>query len=72
MARSKNREALAWGIVLVAVGAVFLFNSLGIGIWDVTARLWPLILVFWGAWKLYFGLKDRRESRESAVLKDQP
>lgn len=64
MAKQTSRDPLAWGLILVVIGAVILFNNLGIGIWDFAARLWPLILIFWGAWKLYFGLKEKQEETQ--------
>lgn len=64
MAKYNNRDPLAWGIILIVIGLIFLFNNLDIGIWDFTARLWPLILIFWGGWKLYYGLKDRQEENK--------
>jgi hypothetical protein len=64
MAINGKREPLAWGIILIVIGALFLFHNLDIGIWDLVARLWPLILIVWGAWKLYFGLKDKQETGE--------
>ena len=64
MAINGKREPLAWGIILIVIGALFLFHNLDIGIWDLVARLWPLILIVWGAWKLYFGLKDRQDTSE--------
>jgi hypothetical protein len=70
MAKSKNRDPLAWGIILVVIGAIFLFNNLDFGIWDLAARLWPLILILWGAWKLYFGLKEQKESKPPEITQD--
>ncbi len=64
MAKHNNRDPLAWGIILIVIGLIFLFNNLDIGIWNFTARLWPLILIFWGGWKLYYGLKDRQEENK--------
>lgn len=65
MAKQKSRDPLAWGLILVVIGAIILFHNLGIGILDFTARLWPLILIFWGAWKLYFGLKESKEETQN-------
>jgi hypothetical protein len=67
MAKYKGRDPLAWGIILVVIGVLFLFNNLDVGIWDFVARLWPLILIFWGGWKLYFGLKERKEEQENLL-----
>jgi hypothetical protein len=58
----KQRNALGWGIVLIVIGLIFLLENFDVDIWDSIARLWPLALIVWGAWKLYFGLKDRQES----------
>jgi hypothetical protein len=66
----KQRNALGWGIVLIVIGLIFLLENFDVDIWDSIARLWPLALIVWGAWKLYFGLKDRQESA-SAVKHEQ-
>jgi len=58
----KQRGALAWGIILIVIGLIFILDNLGLDVWDSLARLWPLVLVVWGAWKLYFGLKERKEA----------
>ena len=65
MAINGKREPLAWGIILIVIGALFLFNNLDIGIWDIVPACGRLILILWGAWKLYFGLKERQERSES-------
>jgi hypothetical protein len=72
MATARNRNALVWGIILILIGAIFITDSLNINIFDFAARLWPLILIFWGAWKLYFGLKDQKEGQEAGGTQDQP
>ena len=59
MADQRRRDPLAWGVILIVLGAIFLFHNMDIGIWHFSARLWPLILIFWGGWKLYFSLNDR-------------
>ncbi|MFH2042509.1 MAG: DUF5668 domain-containing protein [Acidobacteriota bacterium] len=40
---------------------MFLLHNLDIEVWDSLSRLWPLILIVWGGWKLYLGLKERSE-----------
>jgi membrane protein DedA with SNARE-associated domain len=57
----KQRGALAWGIILIVIGFIFILDNFGVDVWDSLARLWPLALIVWGAWKLYFGLKERKE-----------
>jgi hypothetical protein len=70
MAKNRKREPLAWGIILIVIGALFLFNNLNIGIWEIVARLWPIILILWGAWKLYFGLKERQDHNEGELTQE--
>lgn len=63
MARKRN-DPLIWGIILIVLGLVFLLQNVDIDAWGFVARLWPLILVFWGASKLYYGLKERQEQAD--------
>lgn len=60
----KQREALVWGIILIVIGIIFTLDNLHIDVWDSVARLWPVALIVWGAWKLYFGIKERRDNVE--------
>lgn len=69
MTRSKRKDPLVWGIVLIVVGALFLLQNT-IDIWWTIARLWPVLLIAWGALKLYNGLKER-EQETSAPDKTQ-
>jgi hypothetical protein len=41
---------LFWGLILIAIGMLFILNNLGIihFSWFSFWRLWPLILLFWG------------------------
>jgi len=61
MAKQKSRDPLAWGIILITVGVILLLAINDVNIWNFIARLWPLILIVWGAWKLYFGIKEKQE-----------
>ncbi len=69
MAKSYKKDKLAWGIILITIGLIFFLNNIGIDFWGSIARLWPIILIVWGVWKLYFGLKERQESPED-ISKD--
>jgi uncharacterized integral membrane protein len=60
MAR-KRKDPLIWGIILIVIGLVFILHNLDVEIWGFIARLWPLVLIIWGAWKLYFGIKESQE-----------
>ena len=61
MARSKRKDPLVWGIILIVVGALFLLHNT-IDIWWTIARLWPVLIIAWGALKLYNGLKERDQA----------
>ncbi|NIM91593.1 MAG: hypothetical protein GTO17_11675 [Candidatus Aminicenantes bacterium] len=65
MAIYKRKEPLAWGVILIAIGLIFLLANIDVNVWDFIARLWPLILVAWGAWKLYFGIKEAQEKAKA-------
>ncbi|MCX6134614.1 MAG: DUF5668 domain-containing protein [Ignavibacteriales bacterium] len=43
-------STLFWGILLIAIGGLFLLNNLGVlnVNWETIWRLWPMVLVFWG------------------------
>lgn len=62
----QQRDALAWGVILIVIGLIFTLDNFDIEVWDIVARLWPVVLIVWGAWKLYFGIKDRRAVSEPA------
>lgn len=66
MANNRRKDALAWGIILIVIGFVFFLDSLDIKVWDAVARLWPLALIVWGAWKMYFGLKEKKKDAKPA------
>jgi len=61
MAKQKRKDTLVWGILLITLGVLFLLN---VNIWYVLAHFWPVILILWGAHKLYYGLKEKREEEE--------
>ncbi len=65
MAKQKRRDPLAWGIILIIIGLLFLLHNIDVGIWDSLARLWPVVLIVW-AWKLYFGIKESAEKSETS------
>lgn len=61
MVKQQRKDPLAWGIILIVVGLIFFLHNIDIKIWDTLARLWPVILIVWGGWKLYYGLRERRQ-----------
>jgi hypothetical protein len=68
---TRQRSALAWGITLIVLGLIFILDNLNVDVWDSLARLWPLVLIVWGAWKLYFGLKERKEKAPAPTKPEQ-
>lgn len=65
MAKQKHRDSLIWGIILIVLGGIFLLEQFNIDVWDEIWRFWPVILIIWGANKLYLGLKERSERSET-------
>ena len=66
MAKRANGGKLAWGLVLIALAFIIFLSNLNVNVWDAIARLWPIILILWGSWKLYYGLKERQEELDKA------
>ncbi len=70
MAEYKKGSSLAWGIVLIVIGGIFLLHQFNIDVWHFFWQsLWrlavPLILILWGASKLWLGLKERNERSQT-------
>ncbi len=65
MPRTRRKDTLVWGIILIVIGFIFLLHNIDIDVWDSIARLWPVVLIIWGLWKLYFGIKKRKEEEKS-------
>jgi uncharacterized integral membrane protein len=62
-----HRDRLVWGVVLIAVGVIFLLqNVMGLEVWDYAWKFWPLILILWGAQKLIDGLQKPKDRNEPA------
>ena len=45
-----NYKKIFWGVVLVAIGTLFILKNLGViwVSWCMIFRLWPLLFIFWG------------------------
>jgi len=65
MANPRKGNSLVWGIVLIIIGSIILLEQLNIDVFDQVWRFWPVILIIWGANKLWLGLKERGERAES-------
>lgn len=59
MAKQKHHDSLVWGLVLIAVGGIFLLETMHVRVWHYVWRFWPAIFIVWGANKLYYGIKER-------------
>jgi hypothetical protein len=59
MAKQRKSGSLVWGVILIAFGVLFLLDQFNIDVWDAVWRFWPVVLIVWGADKLYRGLKER-------------
>jgi hypothetical protein len=64
MEKRRNGGKLGWGIVLIVLALIIFLSNLDVSVWDALARLWPIVLIVWGVWKLYFGIKERQEELE--------
>jgi len=54
----RRSEPLVWGVILIALGILILLNSaFNLDVWDYAWKLWPLILIIWGAQKFFDGLR---------------
>lgn len=60
----RHRDNLIWGLILVVIGTIFLLENIGYDAWRHLFKLWPLILIFWGVSKLYYGIKARSQASE--------
>jgi hypothetical protein len=73
MTARRKRDSLVWGIILIALGTIFLLDRLGIDAWDVVWRFWPAILILWGGSKVIDGLRERgREQGARSGSIDRP
>lgn len=59
MANPKKGNSLVWGVILIIFGVLFLLDQFHIDVWDAVWRFWPVILIIWGANKLWLGLKEK-------------
>lgn len=49
-----RRGSIFWALTLIAVGAIFLYHNFNPTIrpWQMIARYWPVLIIFWGLSKL--------------------
>src|ERR1019366_5417193 len=49
-----RRGSIFWALTLIAVGTIFLWQNFdpGIHAWQLIAKFWPIVIIFWGLSKL--------------------
>lgn len=49
-----RRGSIFWALTLIAVGAIFLYQNFNPSIhpWQLIAKFWPVLIIFWGLSKL--------------------
>ena len=56
-----RRGSIFWALTLIAVGVLFLYQNFNPAIhpWQILAKFWPLVIIFWGMSKLVDHLQAR-------------
>jgi len=51
---SHRRRSIFWALTLIAVGGLFLYQNFNpvIHPWQIIAKFWPILIIFWGLSKL--------------------
>lgn len=56
-----RRGSIFWALILIAVGGLFLYQNFNPNVhpWEIVARFWPIVIIFWGVSKLidYFDFR---------------
>ncbi|MBM3295429.1 MAG: hypothetical protein FJY82_13045 [Candidatus Aminicenantes bacterium] len=60
---ARRKDPLIWGIILILVGFVFILENFDIDAWNFAWKLWPVILIVWGANKLLAGLAAKKNGK---------
>jgi len=60
-AYSYRRGSIFWALTLIAVGFIFLYQNFNPSIhpWQILAKFWPILIIFWGVSKLIDHLQAR-------------
>lgn len=53
MIERRDGSRLIWGIILLALGLMFLLGNFGYSWWFGGMRWWPVLLIALGVWMLY-------------------
>jgi SNF family Na+-dependent transporter len=60
MSAQRKKDTLIWGAILIVVGLIFFLENFHVDVWDYVWKLWPAILIVWGAVKLLAGLREAK------------
>ena len=60
MSPQRKKDSLIWGAILIVVGTIFFLENFHIDVWDYVWKLWPVVLIVWGALKLVAALREGR------------
>jgi DUF4097 and DUF4098 domain-containing protein YvlB len=49
-----RRGSIFWALILIAVGVLFLYQNFNSAVhpWQIIAKFWPILIIFWGISKL--------------------
>lgn len=63
MANGYRKDSIFWALTLVAVGGLFLYRNFhpDFHAWQIIAKFWPILIIFWGLSKLYAYFKYRQD-----------
>ncbi len=58
---SNKKESLAWGLIILALGMLFLLKNFGleVNVWRLLGKYWPMILIFIGLKNIYLFAKKK-------------
>ncbi|MFC2088971.1 cell wall-active antibiotics response protein LiaF [Calditrichota bacterium] len=73
MSKTSNNSGMIWGVILIGIGVLFLFQNFDfLDIGDIISTFWPLVLVAIGL-KMLYDRKSRNEDDEVsyAEVKDE-
>ncbi|HEV3279789.1 MAG TPA: DUF4097 family beta strand repeat-containing protein [Terriglobia bacterium] len=56
-----RRGSIFWALTLITVGILFLYQNFNPAIhpWEILAKFWPVVIIFWGASKLIDHIQAR-------------
>lgn len=58
----RRQDMLFWGIILLAIGVIFMLDNLGVDIdvWDIIGDFWPMILIGIGLKNIWVHYQNKK------------